>query len=150
MSQISIIDASFDPGAALRAFSESSGDIGAIVSFVGYCRAQTRGQAVTALELQSYPGFTERVIATYADALHARANIEHLLVTHRTGMVAPGEAIVLVAARARHRAEAFAAVEQMMDWLKTDAPFWKREHTSDGARWIEPSAQDYAKRTQCP
>ena len=118
---------------------------GAVASFTGLCRADP---GVTRLELQHYPGFTEREIANIAHAVAARFAIDAMTIVHRIGAMSPGDAIVFVAAGAPHRAEAFAAVEAMMDYLKTDAPFWKREVRADGARWIEPTHKDRDRRAR--
>lgn len=125
-----------------------SGDCGALASFVGYCRATSASGAVETLVLDHYPGFTEKEIERIAARVIQRHQLIDLHVLHRVGAVAAGEAIVLVAALSAHRAAAFAAVAEMMDYLKTDAPFWKRELGPSGARWIEPTAGDYARRQE--
>ena len=139
----------FDPVAELAAFRHD--DSGAMASFIGYCRAHHGDAKVEALELEHYPGFTESEIARIVDDVRTRGvrrGLQDMLVVHRTGRIRPGEAIVLVAALSSHRAEAFAAVEEVMDYLKTDAPFWKREIRDDGAHWIEPTAADQARAGQ--
>lgn len=141
---VRILDSAFSPDADLRAFMTDREDAGACASFVGL----VRGGDVSALELQHYPGFTESEIAQIAAQVMARHSVSDLLVVHRVGRMAPGEAIVFVAALSGHRAAAFKAVEEMMDWLKTDAPFWKREWRGDDARWIEPTAEDYVRRAR--
>ena len=141
----------FSPDAELTAFSaQRGGEAGALASFVGYCRAQTGDGAVQRLELQHYPGFTDVEVQRLAQAVLARHDVLDLLVIHRVGAIAAGEAIVLVAAMSSHRAAAFAAVGEMMDYLKTDAPMWKREVGIAGARWIEPTAEDHARRQEHP
>ncbi len=119
-------------------------DIGAIVAFTGLCRDEDG--ALLALELEHYPGMAEAEILRVAEAALARWPLAGLTVIHRFGKILPGERIVLVLAAARHRAEAFAAAEFMMDYLKTRAPFWKKTHRADGARdaWVEAKAQDDA------
>ncbi len=117
-------------------------EAGACATFTGLCR----GGAVRWLELEHYPVFTEGRIAAFARPI--ADTLLDLLIVHRVGRVAPGEAIVFVAALASHRAEAFAAVETLMDYLKTDAPFWKREMTDLGSTWIEPTALDIERRTR--
>lgn len=137
------------PELELNAFMESRGDeIGAIASFIGYCRASSAHGPVEHLELDHYPGFTEREVARLAKQIATHHSLDALLVIHRVGLIPAGEPIVLVAAQSQHRAEAFAAVAEMMDYLKTDAPFWKREAGPEGARWIEPTAADYARRAE--
>ena len=138
----------FDPEAALAAFSDARGGMGALASFVGYCRDDSHGRAVHGLYLQHYPGFTEREIERLTNEVAERFKVKDLLVIHRVGEIAPGEAIVLVAALSSHRNAAFEAVRVMMDYLKTDAPLWKKERGPDGERWIEPHAEDYARRAQ--
>lgn len=145
---IDILLERFDPHAALAAFAEGNVRGGALASFVGYCRGEAQGGDVAWLDLEHYPGFTEAEIARLAMQARARFALIDLLVLHRAGRILPGEAIVLVAALSPHRAEAFAAVEHLMDYLKTDAPFWKREQRGDGAYWIEPTADDRRRRLQ--
>jgi molybdopterin synthase catalytic subunit len=139
----------FSPDAELAAFSaKRNGEAGALASFVGYCRAHAGDHPVQRLELQHYPGFTEVEVRRLAEAVLARHTLLDLLVIHRVGAIAAGEPIVLVAALSSHRAAAFAAVSEMMDYLKTDAPMWKREVGIAGARWIEPTAEDHARRQE--
>ena len=130
----------FEPGAELTGFCASRTESGAVASFVGIARADA-GQT-TALELEAYPGFTEVEIARFAEAAAARFSLHDVLVVHRHGRIAPGEPIVLVATAAAHRREAFEACDYLMDYLKSRAPFWKKEHGPAGARWVEPTARD--------
>jgi molybdopterin synthase catalytic subunit len=130
----------FDPGALLSQFCAGRTDVGGVVSFTGLVRAD---QGVTnALELEAYPGFTEAEIARMGEAAMAKFSLQDWLVVHRTGRMAPGEAVVFVACAAAHRREAFEAADQLMDYLKSRAPFWKKEHGPGGERWIEPTARD--------
>lgn len=139
----------FSPDAEVARFTTERGDAcGAAVTFTGYCRGQSKEGPVTGLELEHYPGFTEAEIERLAHVVGRRHRAPDILVIHRAGFVAAGEPIVLVAALSAHRAAAFAAVEELMDYLKTDAPFWKRELGSDGARWIEPTAEDRLRREE--
>ena len=133
----------FDPGALLSAFSAGRRQSGGIVSFTGLARDATDGAAVTTLELDAYPGFTEPAIAAMEAEARTRFPVQHLLIVHRYGRVQPGEAIVFVAAAAEHRRAAFEAADFLMDYLKTRAPFWKKETGPDGERWIEPRPSDY-------
>ncbi len=133
----------FDAGALLAHFSAGRTDCGAVVSFTGLARAATDGAVVAALELDAYPGFTDKVIGEIVEAARMRFNVKALMVVHRHGPIAPGEAIVFVAAAAEHRRAAFEAADFLMDKLKTEAPFWKKETGPDGERWIEPRAPDY-------
>ena len=146
--QIRIVTEMFDPHAEASAFSAGRDDAGALVTFCGYCRAANKGEAVEELRLDQYEGFTEKEITRIAQEIAARFSCPDLLVIHRVGVIRPGEAIVLVAALAAHRANAFEAVEMLMDYLKTDAPLWKKETGLSGARWIEPRPEDYVRRQQ--
>jgi len=132
----------FDPGALLTAFTAGRDATGAVVSFTGIARGEAG--AVTALELEAYPGFTDVEIARIAEAASERFSLHDLLIVHRTGAIAPGEAIVFVATAAAHRRAAFEAADHLMDYLKSRAPFWKKEHGPDGARWVEPTDRDRA------
>ena len=136
----------FDPAAELAAFVERVPGAGAVVSFTGLVRSESG--AVAGLELDHYPVLTEREIGRIADSARARFELAGLVVVHRFGALAPGEPIVFVAAAAAHRRAAFEAVDYVMDRLKTDAPFWKREHGSDGLRWIEASESDVKDRAR--
>jgi molybdopterin synthase catalytic subunit len=133
----------FDAGALLADFSRGRLEAGGIVSFTGIARDATGGAAVTALELDAYPGFTEPAIEAMEADARARFDVQDLLIVHRHGPIRPGEAIVFVAAAATHRRAAFEAADFLMDKLKTEAPFWKKETGPDGERWIEPRAPDY-------
>lgn len=132
----------------LKAFVGSRPLAGACVSFVGLCRGEGAAGSIAWLELEHYPGFTESEISRVANEITASLDLLDLLVIHRVGRVFPGEPIVLAAAISAHRASAFAAVEQLMDYLKTDAPFWKREMRDDGAYWIEPTPEDRRRRAR--
>ena len=146
MIEASLAYEAFDPHAKLAAYDTPGADHGALASFVGYCRGRSHGRDVETLELQHYPGFTEQEIGRMAQDAARRHSLKDVLVVHRVGVIRPGEAIVLVAARSAHRAQAFEAVEELMDLLKTDAPLWKREAGADGVRWIEPTADDRTRR----
>ncbi len=133
----------FDPAALLDAFSRGRTGAGAVVSFTGLARAATAGQAVTRLELDAYPRVTLPAIEAMAEEARARFAIQEVLVVHRYGPIEPGEAIVFVATAAEHRRAAFEAADYLMDRLKTEAPFWKKERGPDGDRWIEARAEDH-------
>ena len=140
--RIDITPAPFDPGALLSAFTAGRSEVGAVVSFTGLCRS---APGLEALELEAYPGFTETVIRGVAETTVSEHDLLDLEIIHRVGRIAPGEPIVWVAAAAAHRRAAFLGCDRMMDFLKSKAPFWKREHlTSGGSRWIEPTARDHA------
>ena len=145
--RIRVVTEAFDPHAEAVAFAASLRGAGAFVSFVGYCRAESHDGPVKELVLEQYPGFTEKEIGRLAAEVAVRFACLDLCVIHRVGAILPGEAIVLVAALAKHRAEAFGAAEVLIDYLKTDAPLWKKEIGPDNqARWIEPREEDHARR----
>ncbi len=137
---IRLTQAPFDPGQALGDFCRDRTETGAVASFTGIARAEQGRTDI--LELEAYPGFTEREIARHAAAATERFALQDVLVIHRTGPIAPGEAIVFVATAAPHRRAAFEACDFLMDYLKSRAPFWKKETGPDGARWIEPTERD--------
>jgi molybdopterin synthase catalytic subunit len=134
--------APFDPAQELSAFTAGETRAGALASFVGL----VRGADVKALILEHFEGFTEAAIAAIEADARGRFDVFGTLVIHRAGAMAPGEAIVLVAALSAHRKQALACVDYLMDRLKTEAPFWKREQRADGEDWIEPRAEDYSAR----
>jgi molybdopterin synthase catalytic subunit len=142
MATVRVQKADFDPGAEAEALASGRTDVGAVVSFVGYCRDE--GGGIAALELEHYPGMAEDEIARAAAEAEARWPLLGATVIHRYGPIAPGQRIVLVAVAAEHRGAAFAAAEMLMDYLKTRAPFWKRAIRSDGVveGWIESKRQD--------
>ncbi|UAL10769.1 molybdenum cofactor biosynthesis protein MoaE [Caulobacter segnis] len=137
---VTLTDQPFEPGALVTAFCAGREETGAVATFVGLARAE-RG-AAAALELEAYPGFTDTAIGEIARDAIGRFKLQDVHIVHRTGRIAPGEAIVFVATAAGHRREAFEACDFLMDYLKSRAPFWKKEHGPDGARWIEPTDRD--------
>jgi len=124
----------FDPGAELNAFSAAVAGAGAVVSFSGLVRDVAGG--LRAMEIEHYPGMTEKALAEIRDQAVARWALAEALVIHRHGRLEPGEVIMMVATAARHRADAFAAAEFLMDYLKSRAPFWKKEETDDASDWV--------------
>lgn len=140
LGPISLTETAFEPGALLTAFCAGRDETGAVASFVGLARGE-KGAAL-ALELEAYPGFTDAAIAAFAEEASARFGLQDFLIVHRVGRIAPGEAIVFVATAAAHRRAAFEACDFLMDYLKSRAPFWKKQHGPDGERWIEPTARD--------
>ena len=132
----------FDPGALLTEFCKGRSEVGAVATFTGIARAEAG--ATVALELEAYPGFTEAEIGKIADTAKVRFGLDDLAVLHRVWKIAPGQPVVFVATAARHRRAAFEACDFLMDYLKSRAPFWKKEHGPDGARWVEPRDQDHA------
>jgi molybdopterin synthase catalytic subunit len=142
MATVRIQTHDFDPGAETDALVRGRTDIGAVASFVGYCRDE--GGSLAALELEHYPGMAEDEIARATREAEARWPLLGATVIHRYGRIAPGERIVLVAVASGHRGAAFSAAEMLMDYLKTRAPFWKRAVRHDGAveGWIESKTED--------
>ena len=134
----------FDLGAEVDAMRQGRTDIGAIASFVGLARDLNEGSGVTAMTLEHYPGMTEKALAALVDEANARWTLLDVTVIHRVGRLLPGDSIVLVAVASQHRGEAFAACEFIMDYLKTQAPFWKKEETPEGERWVDARASDDA------
>lgn len=146
--QVRIQTEAFDAGAELRAMRQGRTDIGAIACFEGLCRDHHPGECapghVQAMELEHYPGMTERAIADMVRDAQARWPLLDVTVIHRVGRLLPGDGIVLVLAASAHRAAAFAACEFLMDYLKTQAPFWKKETTPEGGRWVDARESDDA------
>ena len=136
----------FDPSALLADFSARAGGAGAIASFTGLVRNETDGATVLGLELDHHPRLAESALAEVGADAARRFGLVEIAIVHRHGALAPGEAIVFVAAAARHRRAAFDAVDYVMDRLKTDVPFWKREQRGDGAHWLEARDSDHADR----
>lgn len=132
----------FDPGAEAEALVAGRRDVGAVASFVGYCRDE--GGRLAALELEHYPGMAEDEVRRVAEEAAARWPLLGVTAIHRFGKIPPGGRIVLVAAASAHRRAAFEAAEFLMDFLKTRAPFWKREHLADGSvgGWVEARDAD--------
>jgi len=143
---IRLTDQPFDAGALLSDFTRGRTETGAVATFTGIARAE-QGSTAT-LELEAYPGFTEAEIGRIAEQARARFSLDDLLILHRVGKIAPGEPIVFVATAAGHRRAAFEACDFLMDYLKSKAPFWKKEHGPGGARWIEPTDADHADRAR--
>ena len=132
----------FDAGAELNALHAANLGIGAVVSFVGYVRDFNDGQAVAGMLLEHYPGMTEKSLQLIIEQAKKRWDLIDALIVHRVGKLEPLDQIVLVLVASSHRKEAFAACEFMMDYLKTEAPFWKKEQTPAGSRWVETKASD--------
>ena len=132
----------FDVAAEVDALTAGRTDIGAVVTFTGLCRSE--GDTLAALELEHYPGMAEAEIARVAEEAARRWPVLGLAAVHRHGKIAPGEPIVVVVATSSHRAAAFAAAEFLMDFLKTRAPFWKKEHHRDGSTggWVDAREAD--------
>lgn len=138
MEEVLVTDAAFDPGAELSAFQPAGA--GAVVSFTGV----VRGGPVEILEIEHYPGMTESAVAAMIEEARERFGLSAVRVVHRHGRLRPGEPIMMVLTAAPHRREAFDAADFLMDWLKSRAPFWKREHGAGGATWVEARDVDEA------
>ena len=142
--KIAVQAETFDLGAEVAAMRTGRTDIGAIASFVGLARDHNDGSGVQAMTLEHYPGMTEKALAALVEEACARWSLLDVTVIHRVGRLLPGDPIVLVIVASRHRGEAFAACEFIMDALKTRAPFWKKEETPTGERWVDARASDAA------
>ena len=134
----------FDVGAALAALRRGDARVGAVASFVGTVRDVNEGTGVATMTLEHYPGMTEKSLQAIVDEAKRRFDVYRVLVVHRIGELAPTDQIVLVAVTGAHRGEAFDACRFVMDYLKTQAPFWKKEATPDGERWVEARDSDDA------
>ena len=141
---IRIQEADFDVGHEIAALTKGRVDIGAVVSFSGICRGSENGEPLAALTLEHYPDMAEAEIKRHTDEAMARWPLSGLTVIHRIGRIVPGENIVLVLAASAHRQAAFEAAEFLMDYLKANAPFWKREEGAAGTSWIEAHDHDDA------
>ena len=141
---VRIQDADFDIGREISALTKARTDIGAVVSFSGICRGSEDGERIAALTLEHYPGMAEAEIMRHAETAMSRWPLTGLTVIHRVGRITPGENIVLVLTASAHRQAAFQAAEFLMDYLKANAPFWKREEKPAGTRWVDAHSQDDA------
>lgn len=135
----------FDPAAMLARMCAGGRQSGAVVSFTGLCRGPSDGAAVTALTLDAYASYTRAQIGRIEEEARQRWPLDEVLIRHRHGRIAPGEAIVFVGVAAAHRRAAFEAVDYLMDQLKTRAPFWKKEEGAAGAVWLEPRPGELAR-----
>ena len=142
MARARVQEADFDVGAELEALTRGRNDVGAVASFVGLVRDANDGSAVRGLTLEHYPGMTEKALEDICAQADARWDLKGLVVIHRVGSLVPGDRIVLVGVASAHRGHAFEACEFIMDYLKTHAPFWKREDSGQGSRWVEARASD--------
>ena len=134
----------FDAGAEISALRRGNPAIGAIAAFIGLVRDLNEGDRVSAMTLEHYPGMTEKALEAIVVEASSRWNIIDVLVVHRVGALRPTDQIVLVVVVGGHRGDAFAACEFVMDYLKTRAPFWKKEQTAAGERWVEARSSDDA------
>jgi molybdopterin synthase catalytic subunit len=141
---VRIQEADFDTAREIAALSKGRTDIGAVVSFSGICRGSEGGGSIASLTLEHYPEMAEAEIMRHAETAMSRWPLLGLTVIHRVGRIHPGENIVLVVTASQHRQAAFQAAEFLMDYLKTSAPFWKREEGTAGAAWVEARSHDDA------
>jgi molybdopterin synthase catalytic subunit len=139
---VRVQQADFDLGAEITAMRRGNPKIGAIAAFIGLVRDVNDGDNVAIMSLEHYPGMTEKALDTIITQAKARWDILDALVVHRVGELRPTDQIVIVAVSSAHRGDAFAACEFIMDYLKTEAPFWKKEQTGQGTRWVEARASD--------
>jgi molybdopterin synthase catalytic subunit len=142
MARVRVQVEDFDAGREMEELTRGRKDVGAVASFVGLVRDANDGSAVSGMTLEHYPGMTEKALEDICAQAASRWTLQDVLVIHRVGALHPGDRIVLVCVASAHRGEAFAACEFIMDYLKTRAPFWKREDTPQGARWVEARASD--------
>ena len=148
-SRVSIQTADFDLSTEIAALRASDHRVGAVCSFVGTVRDRNRDDnvapgSIQSMELEHYPGMTEQAIEAMIDAAQGRFDIFGVRVIHRVGVLQPPDQIVLVAVTSAHRGESFQACEFLMDYLKTQAPFWKKEQTPEGAHWVDARVSDDA------
>lgn len=143
-ARVSIQAADFDVAAEIAALRREDAGVGAVCSFIGTVRDRNDGSAVSAMELEHYPGMTEKAIEAMIDEAQRRFDIRGVRVIHRVGPLQVTDQIVLVVVTSSHRGESFQACEFLMDYLKTQAPFWKKEQTPEGARWVDARVSDDA------
>ncbi len=142
MKNISILSSPLNPEAEIEAMRQGNPGIGALVSFVGLMRDINEGDSVQSMYLEHYPGMTEKALEAILAEAQTHWELEAIKIIHRVGELSPLDPIVLVAVASRHREEAFRACEFIIDYLKTQAPFWKKERTADGERWVDARQSD--------
>lgn len=143
-ARVTIQSQDFDVAAEIAALRAQDKRVGAVCSFIGTVRDRNDGQSVSVMELEHYPGMTEQSIEQMIDEAFRRFDIYGARVIHRVGPLQPLDQIVLVVVTSAHRGESFQACEFLMDYLKTQAPFWKKEQTPEGARWVDARVSDDA------
>ena len=136
----------FDAGVEIARLRANNSKVGAVASFIGIVRDLNEGTAVASITLEHYPGMTEKSLVAIAEQAKVRWRLLDILVIHRVGTLAPTDQIVLVVTTSSHRGDAFAACQFVMDYLKTDAPFWKKESTDAGVRWVDARDSDAEAR----
>ena len=142
LPRVTIQTADFDLAAEVAELRAGDAAVGAVAAFIGTVRDRNDGQGVSSMELEHYPGMTEKAIEAMIDEAVRRFAIRGARVIHRVGLLQPLDQIMMVAVIAAHRGEAFQACEFLMDYLKTQAPFWKKEQTPEGARWVDARSSD--------
>jgi molybdopterin synthase catalytic subunit len=142
--RVSVQAADFDLSREVAALRAGDARVGAVCSFIGTVRDRSDGRSVSTMELEHYPGMTETAIEAMIDEAHRRFDIYGARIVHRVGLLQPADQIVLVAVTSAHRGQSFQACEFLMDYLKTQAPFWKKEQTPEGARWVDARTSDDA------
>ena len=142
MDIIRVQDAPFDPADEISSLSRADKSMGAVVSFIGTMRDINEGESVTSMTLEHYPGMTEKALQQIVAEARERWQLGEVSVIHRVGLIRPSDSIVLVAVTSAHRGEAFDACEYIIDFLKTRAPFWKKENTVSGERWVDARDSD--------
>lgn len=150
MNKVRVQVEPFDPGAELNAFLKETPQAGGIATFIGQMRDfrgpdRATGEAVSAMTLEHYPGMAERELSALIDEALRRWKLDNVRVVHRSGILMPADPIVFVAAASAHRADALEACAFLIDYLKTKAPFWKKETTTDGAKWVHATTADDAR-----
>jgi molybdopterin synthase catalytic subunit len=143
-TRVTVQTVDFDLGIEVAALRSGDPSIGAVAAFIGTVRDRNDGQGVSSMELEHYPGMTERAIEAMIDEAVRRFDIRAARVIHRVGLLQPQDQIMMVAVTSAHRGAAFQACEFLMDYLKTQAPFWKKELTPEGARWVDARSSDDA------
>jgi len=143
-ARVSIQEQDFDLQQEVAALRASDARVGAVCSFIGTVRDRNDGSPVASMELEHYPGMTEKAIEAMIDEAHRRFDILGARVVHRVGLLLPQDQIMMVAVISAHRGESFQACEFLMDYLKTQAPFWKKEQTPEGPRWVDARVDDDA------
>jgi molybdopterin synthase catalytic subunit len=144
MGRVAIQAEDFDVADEIAALRAGDPGVGAVCTFVGTVRDRNDGSSVSSMELEHYPGMTEKAIEAMIDEAGQRFDIRGVKVIHRVGLLQPQDQIVLVAVTSSHRGESFRACEFLMDYLKTQAPFWKKERTAEGERWVDARESDDA------
>ncbi len=142
IKQIGIQTAPFDTAAEMLQLSDANASVGAIVTFIGLMRDINQGEAVNSMTLEHYPGMTEKALEKILDEAESRWDLLGMRVVHRVGALKPQDPIVMVAVASAHRGEAFQACEFIIDYLKTRAPFWKKEQTAAGVQWVDARQTD--------